>query len=71
MNQNEKAIGYGTFVGCIVATGLILMAVYVERDFTKEQFGQSRFEVAEKIKRCEADLARNQRCKVIVTVEKP
>lgn len=71
MNQNEKAIGYGTFAGCIIATGLILIAVYVERDMTKEKFGISRFEMSQKIRECEADLPRNQHCRVIVTVEKP
>lgn len=66
-----ESVSYGIFAGCIMATGLMMFSVYVERDLTKEQFGQSRFEVAEKIKECEADLARNQKCKVIISMEKP
>lgn len=49
----------------------IMVCVWTERDVTSYYFGQSRFEVAEKVKQCEVDLARNQRCKVKVVVEKP
>ena len=66
-----ESIGYGAATGCFVAFALLLGAVYVERDLTKEQFGLSRFEVADKIKQCEVDLARNQHCKVTVIVERP
>lgn len=59
------------FLGAIGFIVLLSLAVFTERDLSNSVFGQSRFEVAEKIKQCEADLARNQRCKVIVTVEKP
>lgn len=48
-----------------------MACVCIERYLTYYYFGQSRFEVAEKVKKCEADLARNQRCKVVVLVEKP
>lgn len=71
INNIYDRISFLVMTSFCLAVVLVLLAVYTERDLSNSVFGQSRFEVAEKIKQCEADLARNQRCKVIVTVEKP
>lgn len=59
------------FIGAMVFFVLLIAGVFLERDLTNSVFGISRYEVVEKIQQCEADLPRNQRCKVVVTVEKP
>ena len=67
--MKESCLSFLT--ACLIFCGaffLCMMFVWTERDLNTQSFGQSRFEVAEKIKQCEADLARNQRCKVVVLV---
>lgn len=70
MKESSLAFLMACLIFC-AAFFLVMMFVWTERDLNTQTFRQSRFEVAEKIKQCEADLPRNQRCKVILTVEKP
>lgn len=59
---------FGEIMGCCLVTGgfmsmiTLMMSVYVERDFTTNEFGISRFEAAKLKESCEKSLPRDQKC---------
>lgn len=69
MNPVEKLAAYSVLIGCFIGLAFILLAVYVERDYTKDEFGMSRFEAAKLKESCEKSLPRDEKCVPKLTYE--
>jgi len=69
MKDFQEVAGYSILIGCFIGLAFILLAVYVERDYTKDEFGMSRFEAAKLKESCEKSLPRDEKCVPKLTYE--
>lgn len=69
MKSFEEVAGYAILIGCFIGLAFIMLAVCVERDYTKEEFGISRFEAAKLKESCEKSLPRDEKCVPKLTYE--